>query len=127
MKVDDDEGGPYVLRLSGTDRSGNPVIAERSVMISGSKDVDRLRLLSDRLRFKVGEQASVNLHSRGAAGTALVAWEADRILKYRLVAVKDGDNAIAWDVQGDEFPTVTLTAARMAGRGAGRVAAGPGV
>ncbi len=115
VKVEDDEGGSYVLRLSGTDRFGNPVIAERTVTISGSKDPRRLRLLSDRLRFKVGERASINLHVRGGASTALIAWEADRILKYRLVPIKEGDNAIAWDVQGDEFPSVTLTASRMAG------------
>ena len=115
IKVDDDEGGPYVLRVSGTDRFGNPVIAERVVLISGSKDADRLRLLSDRLRFRVGERAQVNLHNRGGAGTALVAWEADRILKYKLVPIKDGDNPLAWDVEGSEFPNVTLTASRMSG------------
>ena len=88
--VEDDEGGPYVLRLSGKDRFGNPVLAERAIMISGSKDV-RLRLLSDHVRFRVGEPANINLHSRGRAGTALLAWEADRILKYRLVPTgKDG-------------------------------------
>src|SRR5262249_172533 len=60
VKVDDEEGGPYVLRLTGTDRFGNLVIAERAVMISGAKDADRLRLLSDRLRFRVGEPARVS-------------------------------------------------------------------
>lgn len=69
IKVDDDEGGAYVLRLTGTDRFGNPVIAERAVTISGSKDAHRLRLLSDRLRFRIGERAAVNLHNRGGAGT----------------------------------------------------------
>ncbi|MHB1558945.1 MAG: alpha-2-macroglobulin family protein, partial [Isosphaeraceae bacterium] len=106
---------PYVLRLSGTDQFGNSVVAERTVMISGSKDPQRLRLLSDRLRFKVGERASVNLHARGGASTALIAWEADRILRYCLVPIKEGDTAIAWDVQGDEFPSITLTATSMAG------------
>ncbi len=113
IKVDDQEGGPYILRLSGTDRFGNPVVAERPVLISGSKDADRLRLLTDRLRFRVGEHAQVNLHNRGGAGTAMVAWEADRILKYRLIPIKDGDNPLAWDVEGPEFPNITLSASRM--------------
>ena len=89
------------------------MIAERAVLISGSKDAHRLRLLSDRLRFRVGEHAQVNLHNRAGAGTALVAWEADRILKYQLIPIKDGDNPLAWDVEGPEFPNVTLTATRM--------------
>ena len=48
--------------------------------ISGKKDETKLRLLADRQPYKVGEEASVNLHSRGRAGTALLTWEADRIL-----------------------------------------------
>ena len=49
--------------------------------ISGKKDETKLRLLADRQRYKVGEEASVNLHSRDRAGTALLTWEADRILE----------------------------------------------
>ena len=113
LKVEDQDGGPFLLRVAGTDRFGNPVIAERTVTISGAKDANRLRLLADRLKFRVGETARVNLHNRGGAGTALVAWEADRILKYRLIPIKDGDNPLAWDVEGPEFPNVTLSASRM--------------
>ena len=40
--------------------------------ISGKKDETKLRLLADRQRYKVGEEASVNLHSRDRAGTALL-------------------------------------------------------
>ena len=47
---------------------------------------------------------TVNLHSRGPAGTALLAWEADRILSYRLVALKEGDNPLAWAVDGAAVP-----------------------
>src|SRR5208337_3009567 len=57
--------------------------------------------------------ASVNLHSRGRAGTALLTWEADRILTYKLVTVSDGDNPIGWAIDGPQFPNFTLTAARM--------------
>ncbi len=115
LKVEDPDGGPFLLRVMGTDRFGNPVIAERTVTISGAKDPNRLRLLADRLTFRVGETAKVNLHSRGRAGTVLVAWEADRILKYRLQSIQEGDNPLEWDVDGAEFPNVTLTAARMEG------------
>ena len=115
LKVEDPEGGPFLVRVTGTDRFGNPVIAERTVRISGTQDPDRLRLLADRLRFRVGETAKVNLHSRGPAGTALVTWEADRILKYRLQSIHEGVNPLEWEVDGDEFPNTTLTASRMEG------------
>src|SRR5206468_9995528 len=98
LKVEDEAGGSFVVRVAGTDRFGNPVVADRELTISGKKDETRLRLLADRQAYKVGEEASVNLHSRGRAGPALLAWEADRILRYRVVRLEDGDNPIAWAV-----------------------------
>jgi len=115
LKVDDADGGAYVVRVAGTDRFKNPVWAEDVLTISGKKDETRLRILADRQSFKVGDEAKVNLHSRGAGGTALVAWEADRILAYKLLPLKEGDNPLTWEVDAAQAPNFTLTAARMAG------------
>ena len=82
-------------------------------MISGKKDETKLRLLAERLRYKVGEEATVNLHSRDRAGTALLTWEADRILSYKIVTLKEGDNPIAWAIDGPQFPNFTITSTRM--------------
>jgi tetratricopeptide (TPR) repeat protein len=113
FRADDPQGGPYILRVAGTDRFGTPIVADRALTISGKKDETKLRLLADRVRFKVGEEASVNLHSRGRAGTALLTWEADRILSYRIVTLKDGDNPLGWAVDNGQFPNFTLTSTRM--------------
>jgi uncharacterized protein YfaS (alpha-2-macroglobulin family)/TolA-binding protein len=113
VKVDDPDGGPYVLRVSGKDRFGNVVVADRVLTISGAKDETKLRLLADRLSYKVGETAKVNLHSRVPAGPALIAWEADRIIQYRISDLKEGENPLEWAVEGPQFPNFTLTAARM--------------
>ncbi|WP_406697489.1 MG2 domain-containing protein [Singulisphaera sp. Ch08] len=115
LKVDDDQGGAFIVRVAGVDRFGNPVVTDRALTISGKKDETKLRILADRQTFKVGEEATVNLHSRGRAGTALLAWEADRILQYKIVRIEDGDNAVAWAIDGAQFPNFTLTAARMSG------------
>ena len=115
LKADDEQGAIYVVRVTGTDRFGNPIVSDRVLTISGAKDDTRLRLLADRQTFKVGEEASVNLHSRGAAGTALLTWEADRILSYRVVTLAEGNNAVAWAIDGKQFPNFTLAAARMTG------------
>ncbi len=115
LKADDEQGGSYVVRVSGTDRFGNPIVADRALVISGQKDETKLRLLADRQTYKVGEDASVNLHSRGKAGTALLAWEADRILSYKLIKLAEGDNTVDWQIEGAQFPNFTLTASRMAG------------
>jgi len=115
LNVKDEEGGSFVVRVAGTDRFKNPVVAERSLTISGKEDETKLRILADRQSFKVGEDAKVNLHSRAAAGTALLAWEADRILSYKIVPTRKGDNPLTWEVDGGQFPNVSLTAARMDG------------
>jgi TolA-binding protein len=113
VKVDDADGGTYVIRVSGKDRFGNVIHTDRIVSISGAKDQTRLRILADRLNYKVGETAEINLHSRDAAGPALIAWEADRVLQYRLVDLNEGPNRLTWAVEGPQFPNFTLTAARM--------------
>ncbi|HEX3449760.1 MAG TPA: alpha-2-macroglobulin family protein, partial [Isosphaeraceae bacterium] len=113
FRVDDTQGGRYVVRVAGTDRFDNPIVADRFLTISGKKDETKLRLLADRQRYKVGEEARINLHSRDRAGTALVTWEADRILSYKIITLKEGDNAIAWEIAGVQFPNFTLTATRM--------------
>jgi alpha-2-macroglobulin len=113
IRAEDAQGGSYLLRVAGTDRFGTPIVADRTITISGKKDEMKLRLLADRVRFKVGDEASVNLHSRGRDGTALLTWEADRILSYRIVSLKEGDNALAWAVDNGQFPNFTLTATRM--------------
>jgi len=115
LRVEDDRGGAYVVRVAGTDQFGNPIVSDRALTISGKDDEQRLRILTDRQSFKVGETAAVTLHSRSKAGTALLAWEADRILQYRLVPIAEGANAVSWPVDGPQFPNFTLTASRMAG------------
>ena len=117
VKVDDPDGGPYVLRVFGKDRFGNVIVADLVLTISGKADEMKLRLLADRLTYKVGESARVTLHSRVPAGPALIAWEADRVIRYRIAELKEGDNPLTWAVEGPQFPNFTLTAARMsAGR-----------
>jgi TolA-binding protein len=115
VKIADSKGGKYILRASGTDRFGNPILADRALVISGSEDTERLRILADRTNYKVGETARVSLLSRDSSGPALLAWEADRILEYRILDLKEGENALEWPVEGDQFPNFTLTATRMAG------------
>ena len=115
IRVEDAEGGRFVLRAAGTDRFGNPIVADRVLTISGKEDATKLRLLADRTSYKVGETAKVDLHGRSKPGTALLAWEADRILAYKIVPIGEGANPITWEVNGDQFPNFTLTAARMAG------------
>ena len=40
IRVQDEDGGPYILRVAGTDQFGNPVVTDRALRISGKKDAD---------------------------------------------------------------------------------------
>ena len=113
VTIEDEEGGSYTLRVAGTDRFGNPVVSDRMVTISGKKDETKLRILADTQQFKVGDKASLRIHNRGKAGPALVTWEGDRILSYKAVMLKEGENTLEWEVDGAQFPNFTLTASRM--------------
>ncbi|GIW86820.1 MAG: hypothetical protein KatS3mg108_1144 [Isosphaeraceae bacterium] len=114
VQVDDAAGGSYILRVAGTDRFGNPIVEDRRLTISGSEDGQKLRFLADRLDYKVGENASLILHNRAGEGTALLTWEADRILAYRVLRLAEGENRVQWEVDSAQFPNFTLAAARMA-------------
>ena len=115
LRADDEDGGDYLVRVSGTDRFKNPIVTDRRLTISGKDDSEKLRILADRQTFKVGEEASVNLHNKGKTGTTLLTWEGDRVLSYKLMQLVEGDNPLKWAVDGSQFPNFTLNASRMTG------------
>lgn len=108
-----EQGGQYVLRAQAQDRFGNPVVATAEQFVSGDDDSTRLRILTDRTRVKVGETLTLDLHDRAGPGLALLTFEGETILAYRLVAVAEGSNAIEFPVTGAHFPNVTVSAALM--------------
>ncbi len=113
LQVQDTSKVNYILRVTGTDRFGNPVVADHRVLISGANDDETLRIIADRTSYRVGESASVRLVNRAKSGTALVAWEADRILRYQILPIPPGETRLQWPVEGPQFPNFTLTASQM--------------
>ncbi len=113
FRLDDADGGERILSAGGIDRFGNRITEQEQFAISGSKHGRDLLILSDRQTWKVGERAKVNLNSRTRTGTALVTWDADRILAYKLVELHAGDNPLEWEVAPDQAPNMSLTATRM--------------
>ncbi len=108
-------GGDYLLRVFGTDRFGNTVYAERTLFVSGAEDDVRLRLLVDDAELEVGETLRANLHNRAGAGLALLTFEGEEILGYRIVRLGGGENALALEVGHEHFPNFTVSAAMMRG------------
>ena len=113
LKVEDKRGGTHVVRVLGTDRFGRPVTSELVLEVSGLDDPNGLRLISEESQWKLGTDASVTLHARHQPGQVLICFEADRMLGYKILPIKVGDNSLRWKVIENQFPNMTITATRM--------------
>lgn len=108
------EGGNYVLRVEGKDRFENPITAEASVTILGEKNAERLFFLAEKSRLKVGETGETMLHNQGEAGLALLTFEGDEVLQYRILKLEEGSNRVQFPVEHLHYPNFNLSISRMA-------------
>ena len=111
-----DKGGRYRLRTTGTDRFGQTITHQCQVEVSDATDAIKLRLFAQTATLKVGKDTAVRLHSRIEKGLALVTFEGETILRYRIVELKKDDNEIPVQVSHDLFPNFRLAVAAMDGR-----------
>lgn len=110
-----DKGGDYVLRVEGLDRFRNRVSARKQIYISGDQDPAGLRFLSDARRWNVGDNATLQLHSKGSEGLALITFEGQDVIDYRIKRLTRGSNALEFVVDHPHFPNFAVTAAMMHG------------
>ncbi len=111
-----DKGGQYRLRATGVDRFGQAVTHQCQVEVSDAADATKLRLFAETATLKVGEDAVVRLHSRIEKGLALVTFEGETILRYRIVELKKNFSPIDVQVGHDLFPNFRLAVAAIDGR-----------
>ncbi|HEX7449417.1 MAG TPA: tetratricopeptide repeat protein [Pirellulales bacterium] len=106
-------GGKYVLRAEGIDRFQNPVSGARLIKISDESDSVRLRILADKHTYRVGDVARLQLHWREKPALALVTYQGARVLDYKLVRLKTGDNELEVTMTATLAPNFELAAAVM--------------
>jgi alpha-2-macroglobulin len=109
-------GGRYVLRVTGEDRFRQVVTAEGAVTISGKDDDTRLRFFAKTDTLKVGEDAAIRLHSRLEESLALVTYDGETILMYRVMKLARGMNDLTLAVGHEHFPNFRVAVAVMDGR-----------
>ena len=107
------DGGYYVLRAFSRDRFDNPVAAELVIFISGEDDENKLRIVTEREEYRVGESPGVKLVYRDDPAPALITFEGEVIYGYRLVDLKNGENTLAMNISDDLAPNFTLGVAVM--------------
>ncbi|MCY2993570.1 MAG: hypothetical protein NTY19_37680, partial [Planctomycetota bacterium] len=111
-----EQGGEYVLRATGKDRFGQVVTGQSQVTISDAEDQVKLRFFADNSTLMVGHKAAVRLHSRLDGPLALLTFEGEEILDYRLIGLKRDFNPIELQVDHEHFPNFTIAAAAIDGR-----------
>lgn len=109
-------GGAHVVRAVGSDRFGYPVQAERALHVPGEDDPDSLLLLSDTQTLQLGERRELVLFNRAGPGLALLTFEGETVLGYRLLSLQAGRNAVTFEVDERLAPNFALSAAMMQGR-----------
>lgn len=109
LSVELPEGGDYVLRAVGEDRFQQQVAAEGRVKASGAEDATRLRIFSKEATLKVGRAHRARIHSRLKQPTlALVTYEGDAVLEYRILSLKAGFTPVETAVDHLHFPNFRL-------------------
>ncbi len=111
-----EKGGLYRLRVTGTDRFGQPISTETAVEVSDDQDANKLRIFAESATLKVGQDAKVRLHSRLTKGLALLTYEGETILRYQIVDLHKDYNDIAFKVGHELFPNFRLAATAIDGR-----------
>ena len=115
------KGGQYTLRATGTDRFGQPVLGAGKATISDDNDAIRLRIFADGTTTQVGASETVRIHSRledtasGPLTLALVTYEGEGIIDYKVLSLKSEMNAVQFRVGHKHFPNFYFAVAAIDG------------
>ena len=110
------KGGIYIVRASGVDRFGQPVIGSNRVTISDESDETKLRIFAERTKTEVGAAETLRIHSRLTQAHALVTFEGEEVITYEVLALKSGMNPLQFTTRHAHFPNFYLGVAAIDGQ-----------
>ncbi len=113
VKLQLSKGATYVLRAESKDRFGNTIAGSHLVQVSDQGDKVRLRILTDRVTYKAGEEAQIRIHWREGPARALVTYQGARVLGYQIVKLSEGDNTVTVKMDGKHAPNFRFNIAVM--------------
>ena len=102
------KGGAYIVRASGVDRFGQPVVGTGHIRISDESDETKLRIFAERTKTEVGASETLRIHSRLPQVHALVTFEGEGVIAYEVLALKSGMNPLQFTVGHAHFPNFYL-------------------
>ena len=110
------KGGAYIVRASGVDRFGQPVVGAGHVRISDESDETKLRIFAERTKTEVGTAETLRIHSRLTQTHALVTFEGEEVIAYEVLTLKSGMNPLQFTVRHAHFPNFYLGVAVIDGQ-----------
>ncbi|MCU0727451.1 MAG: outer membrane protein assembly factor BamD, partial [Planctomycetes bacterium] len=107
-KVKIEKPGEYRLRFLGKDRAGNAVTGAALVTIAGeSEDLAKhAKLVAARQIYREGETAEVLVNSPVAPACALLTFEGERVLDYRVVTLTERSTTLSLPMKPEYSPNV---------------------
>lgn len=102
-------GATYIVRAEATDRFQNLITGQHAVQVSDDEDRVRLRILADKLNYKVGDTAELSVHWREAPALALVTYQGAKVLDYKLVELVTGPNKLSVPISAKLAPNFELS------------------
>lgn len=109
------KSGVHVLRAQAMDRFGQLLSAERQLTISGDDDELKLRVLSDRQSWRVGETLEARIVNRAGEKLALRTLQADGVLACEAVRIPAGESVLRLPLDGRHAPNFALALAMIDG------------
>ncbi|HEX9637576.1 MAG TPA: MG2 domain-containing protein [Acidobacteriota bacterium] len=120
-----EQGGFHILRLTGRDGAGNPLLTEDVIYVAGPgyvawprEDSDRIELKSDRPSYRPGDTARILIPSPFERAPALVTVERERVIERRLIEVVGSSVAIELPLGAEHLPNVFVSVILLQGRSA---------
>lgn len=111
-----EKGGWFILRARGTDRFDQPIVSTTTVFVSDEDDATKVRVFAETSRLKVGDQFTARIHSRLEPSLALITFEGEDVLGYRVQKLEKGFNDLKFAVEHAHFPNFTIGVAAMHSR-----------
>lgn len=116
-KVPTARAGEYVVSFEGTDRRGGKIEGRTSVEVAGdAADIEaKARVRADREVYRRGETARLLVRSPQAGAWALLSFEGERVLGYRVVRLEKRSQTLEALMEDRYSPNITVSLAIAAG------------
>jgi alpha-2-macroglobulin len=109
------KGGDYIVRVIGRDKYGNTISTADSLKISDDDDKTRIRFFAKKSTYNVGAKIPLKLHSRLDESLALLTYEGEDIIDYKVIKFRKGMSQQDIHLNHQYFPNFRVSVSTLNG------------